>query len=84
MTVSFRKLSKYFKSSSAARRSLFLLEIYCWLADSLVPRSGNVGIEREKKALGYSVQEVAGDDLVEAREIHVGNSLKGKVAGVFV
>ncbi len=42
------------------------------------------GIEREKKALGYSAQEVKGDDLVEAREINVANSLKGKVAGVFV
>lgn len=42
------------------------------------------GIEREKKALGYSVQEVNGDELVEAREINVANSLKGKVAGVFV
>ncbi|MEQ6119662.1 SusC/RagA family TonB-linked outer membrane protein [Reichenbachiella sp. MALMAid0571] len=42
------------------------------------------GIEREKKALGYSVQEVSGDELVEAREINVANSLKGKVAGVFV
>ncbi len=42
------------------------------------------GIEKEKKALGYSAQEVNGDELVEAREVNVANSLKGKVAGVFV
>ncbi|MBV6639409.1 MAG: SusC/RagA family TonB-linked outer membrane protein [Cyclobacteriaceae bacterium] len=42
------------------------------------------GIEKEKKALGYSAQEVSGDELVEAREVNVANSLKGKVAGVFV
>ncbi|WP_268121864.1 SusC/RagA family TonB-linked outer membrane protein [Roseivirga pacifica] len=41
-----------------------------------------LGVERETKALGYSVQEVQGDDLVEARETNVVNSLSGKVAGV--
>jgi TonB-linked SusC/RagA family outer membrane protein len=43
-----------------------------------------LGIERQKKALGYSVQEIAGSSLAEAREANVANSLKGKVAGVFV
>jgi TonB-linked SusC/RagA family outer membrane protein len=43
-----------------------------------------LGIERQTKALGYSVQEVAGTSLAEARETNVANSLKGKVAGVFV
>lgn len=42
------------------------------------------GIERDKKALGYSVQTIKGSDLTEAREVNVANSLKGKVAGVFV
>tara|TARA_R110002049_G_scaffold28018_5_gene96679 strand:- start:36552 stop:39695 length:3144 start_codon:yes stop_codon:yes gene_type:complete len=42
------------------------------------------GIEREKKALGYSAQEIVGESLTEAREVNVANSLKGKVAGVFV
>ena len=42
------------------------------------------GIEREKKALGYSVQEVKGEMLTEARETNIANSLKGRVAGVFV
>ena len=43
-----------------------------------------LGVERETKALGYSVQEVQGDDLVEARETNMVNSLSGKVAGVQV
>jgi TonB-linked SusC/RagA family outer membrane protein len=42
------------------------------------------GIEREKKALGYSVQVVDGSRLTEARESNVANSLKGKVAGLHV
>lgn len=42
------------------------------------------GIEREKKALGYSVQEVQTEQLTEAREVNVVNSLKGRVAGVHI
>lgn len=40
------------------------------------------GLEREKKALGYSVQEVRGEEFTEAREVNIANSLQGKVAGV--
>lgn len=43
-----------------------------------------LGIEREKKSLGYTVQEVAGQTLVEAREPNVVNALSGKVAGLQV
>ncbi len=42
------------------------------------------GVERQKKALGYSVQVVDGAKLTEARESNVANSLKGKVAGLHV
>ena len=42
------------------------------------------GIEREKKALGYSVQEVQAEELTVARESNVVNSLKGRVAGLHV
>ena len=41
-----------------------------------------LGIKKEKKRLGYSVQEVQGDNLVTARETNVTNSLAGRVAGV--
>jgi TonB-linked SusC/RagA family outer membrane protein len=41
-----------------------------------------LGVSREKQSLGYSTQEIKGDDLVQAREMNVVNSLNGKVAGV--
>jgi TonB-linked SusC/RagA family outer membrane protein len=41
-----------------------------------------LGISREKKALGYSVQDIAGDEIATAREQNVVNSLQGKIAGV--
>jgi TonB-linked SusC/RagA family outer membrane protein len=41
-----------------------------------------LGIRREKKSLGYSVQEVKGQTLVEAREPNLVNTLSGKVAGL--
>ncbi len=41
-----------------------------------------LGIKKERKALGYSVTEVKGDELTQAREPNVMNSLEGKVAGL--
>lgn len=41
-----------------------------------------LGISREKKSLGYSVQEVDGDNLNKAPELNVVNSLSGQAAGV--
>jgi TonB-linked SusC/RagA family outer membrane protein len=43
-----------------------------------------LGIRKERKALGYSVSEVKGNELTQAREGNVANSLVGKVAGVNV
>ncbi|WP_163707951.1 SusC/RagA family TonB-linked outer membrane protein [Mangrovibacterium lignilyticum] len=43
-----------------------------------------LGISREKKALGYAVQEVSGDELTKAKDQNIVNSLSGKVAGVQV
>jgi TonB-linked SusC/RagA family outer membrane protein len=43
-----------------------------------------LGIQREKKSLGYAVQEVKGEALVEAREPNVVNTLSGKVSGLQV
>ncbi|MCX2744956.1 SusC/RagA family TonB-linked outer membrane protein [Mangrovivirga sp. M17] len=40
-----------------------------------------IGVEKEQKALGYSVQSVSSDDMNKARESNVINSLSGKVAG---
>jgi TonB-linked SusC/RagA family outer membrane protein len=44
----------------------------------------SLGISKEKKALGYAVTEIGGEDFTEARELNVANSLAGKVAGVNV
>ncbi len=41
-----------------------------------------LGIKRDKKSLGYSLQEVKGDDLLETRDANVANALAGKVAGL--
>ena len=43
-----------------------------------------LGIRREKKSLGYSVQEVNGDAVSTAKEVNVANALAGKMAGVQV
>ncbi len=43
-----------------------------------------LGVKKETKKLGYSVQEVKGSDLVKAREPNPINGLVGKVAGLDV
>lgn len=43
-----------------------------------------MGIKRDKKALGYEVGEVKGEDLTKAKETNVANSLAGRVAGLVV
>lgn len=41
-----------------------------------------LGISRDRKSLGYAVQQVDGEDLSKARETNIVNSLTGKIAGV--
>jgi len=41
-----------------------------------------LGISREKKSLGYSVQEVRGDNISKTKESNFVNSLSGKVSGL--
>lgn len=43
-----------------------------------------LGIQKEKKALGYAVQSVTSENLTTARETNVVNQLAGKIAGVTV
>lgn len=43
-----------------------------------------LGIERERRSLGYAIQEVRGTTLADARETNVTNALSGKVAGLQV
>lgn len=43
-----------------------------------------MGISREKKTLGYAVQELDGDEVNEVRETNFVSSLSGKVSGVHI
>ena len=43
-----------------------------------------LGIKRSEKSLGYAMQQVGGEDLVQAREPNIANALSGKVSGVQV
>ena len=43
-----------------------------------------LGITREKKTLGYAIQDVKGESLVDARESNLANALTGKVAGLSI
>ena len=42
------------------------------------------GLERNKKALAYSVTEVSGAEFTEARTVNFGDAMQGKIAGVDV
>ena len=41
-----------------------------------------LGIKREEKALGYSVQKMSGDDMPMAKSVDITTSLTGKIAGL--
>ena len=41
-----------------------------------------MGIKKEKKALGYSVQDVNGEELMKNKSANIINSMNGKIAGV--
>ncbi len=43
-----------------------------------------LGIKRDRKALGYGLSEIKGEELTKAKETNVINSLAGKVAGLVV
>lgn len=43
-----------------------------------------LGIKREQKALGYSVQQVSGEELQKVSGAEIGTSLTGKVSGLLV
>lgn len=41
-----------------------------------------MGIKKEKKALGYAVQDIKSDELLKNKDANIINSLNGKIAGV--
>ncbi len=69
--------SKEVSANNAANISL--TEVVDNLSEVVVTA---LGIKREKKALGYSVQEVKGENLTIAKSLDVSSSIVGKVAGV--
>ena len=58
------------------------LESYSHAVDEVVVTA--MGISREKKSLGYAIQEVGSEELTKAGQINVTGALSGKVAGVQV
>ncbi|MCC8424903.1 SusC/RagA family TonB-linked outer membrane protein [Mucilaginibacter sp. UR6-11] len=74
-------LSKEITITSPASLSVLLDEDSKQLSEVVVTA---LGIKKERKALGYSITEVKGDELTQAREPNVMNSLEGKVAGLNV
>lgn len=43
-----------------------------------------LGINRSKRAVGYAVQEIGGEELAQTKDLNLVNSLSGKIAGVQV
>ncbi|MEO6639522.1 MAG: SusC/RagA family TonB-linked outer membrane protein, partial [Ginsengibacter sp.] len=41
-----------------------------------------LGVKKQRRALGYAVGEIKGEDLSKAKEINLGTALEGRVAGV--
>ncbi len=59
-----------------------VMETESLLMDEVVVTA--LGVSREKKSLGYAVQELDGEELTRVRSTNVVNSLSGKAAGVDV
>lgn len=43
-----------------------------------------LGIKRDMKSLGYAIQEIQGEELLQSREANLANALTGKVSGLQV
>ena len=43
-----------------------------------------LGMKRSEKSLGYAMQELKGDALLDSRESNIANALSGKVSGLQV
>ena len=72
-------LSQEIKTGTATSFQV-LLESALEKVDEVVVTA--LGIKRQTKALGYSVQDVKGEELVKVKDANLVNSLNGKIAGV--
>jgi TonB-linked SusC/RagA family outer membrane protein len=73
--------SKEITITTPAQLSILLDENSTQLSEVVVTA---LGIKKERKALGYSVTEVKGDELTTARQVNFASDLEGKVAGLNV
>ena len=69
-------------TADAAAVADFALESEALLLEEVVVTA--LGITREERSLGYSVQGIDGDELVEVRDNNIISNLAGKVAGLVV
>ncbi len=70
------------KTVGASNTISFAMEVDVEAIEEVVITA--LGIKREEKALGYSVQTIKGGGMTEARESNISNAISGKVAGVQV
>lgn len=78
-SIGFRKLEV---PITAADTYAISMEVDVMNIDEVVVTA--LGISREKKTLGYAVQDVSQAQLTEAKDNNIVNSLSGKIAGVQV
>ena len=69
-------------SSAGAAAADFQLEIGALMLEGVVVTA--LGISREERGIGYSVQGIDGAELLETRDVNIINNLAGKVAGLMV
>ncbi|MEO6357696.1 MAG: carboxypeptidase-like regulatory domain-containing protein, partial [Ferruginibacter sp.] len=81
LTISVVGFETQTVSASANYMTIFLTADNKQLNEVVVTA---LGVKKEVKRIGYSVQEVKGADLLKARESNPVNSLVGKVAGLNV
>ncbi len=74
-------VSKELKINGQSRLNVKLEENVKALSEVVVTA---LGIKREQKALGYSVQTVSGEDLRKVSGTEIGTALTGKVSGLLV
>lgn len=81
-TIEVRCVGFVTKTLKAQDGMVIVLEEDRKILDEVVVTA--LGIKRERKALGYGIGEVMGEELKKAKETNVINSLAGKVAGLVI
>jgi TonB-linked SusC/RagA family outer membrane protein len=81
--VGYQTVTKEVRLEAGETRTLnFVLRSSAVGMDEMVVTA--LGVDREERSLGYSVERVSGEELADARETNVMNNLSGQVAGLNV